>query len=159
MMTLEEIWKPLYCVSRTFENWIVPNKEDKYFRATGVIVNINPDYLNGALKGTGVNVVNEINNYVYFFGQIPESFLGRAVDVEQRIIEEEGEYSYTVEQRILPMESLKQYENKTFPCSDFPKKAACNMMLCAIGRFPKKAVSLTIRERLQNFLCRGRVGL
>ena len=158
MMTLEEIWKPLYCVSRTLENWIVPSKEDKYFRAMGVIVNINPDYLNGALKGTGVNVVNEINNYVYFFGQIPESFLGRAVDVEQRIIEEEGEDSYTVEQRILPMEPLK-YEHKTFLSSDFPKKAACNMMLCAIGRFPKKAVSLTIKERLQNFLCRGRVGL
>ena len=158
MMTLEEIWKPLYCVSRTLENWIVPSKEDKYFRAMGVIVNINPDYLNGALKGTGVNIVNEINNYVYFFGQIPESFLGRAVDVEQRIIEEEGEDSYTVEQRILPMEPLK-YEHKTFLSSDFPKKAACNMMLCAIGRFPKKAVSLTIKERLQNFLCRGRVGL
>ena len=158
MMTLEEIWKPLYYVSRTLENWIVPSKEDKYFRAMGVIVNINPDYLNGALKGTGVNVVNEINNYVYFFGQIPESFLGRAVDVEQRIIEEEGEYSYTVEQRILPMDPLK-YEHKTFLSSDFPKKAACNMMLCAIGRFPKKAVSLTIKERLQNFLCRGRVGL
>ena len=82
MMTLKETWKPLYYISRTLENWILPgdSEEDKYFRTTGVIMNINPDYLDGVLKGTGVNVRNENNNYVYFFGHIPESFLGKAVD-------------------------------------------------------------------------------
>ena len=159
MITRKGGWSPIYGSLRTLENWIIPRngEENKRFEARGVITDINPDYSDCTLKGTGVNIRNERNNYLYFFGQIPESFLGKAVAVEQLIIGEEKD-SYTVEQRIVPLEPLEQYEEKTFFSPTFPKRADCNMILYAIGKFPKKVVSFTIKERLQNFLCRGRVG-
>jgi len=134
----QESWKPLYHGCRTLENWIIPNREDnKYFRAQGILVKIVQDYFNSQLKGTGVNVRNEINNFIYFHGEVPESFLGKAVDVEQRLIGEDKN-SYIAEQIISPLEHMIEYKEKKFISSTFPKKVDCNRIVYAIGEFPKK---------------------
>jgi hypothetical protein len=133
----QESWKPLYYASRTLENWIIPHNEKDIFRTQGVLVKIMRDYFNSQLKGTAVNVRNEINNVIYFHGEVPESFLGRIVDIQQKVIGEDKD-SYTVEQIILPLDPMIEYKEKIFHSSTFPKEFGCNRMEYAIGKFPKK---------------------
>jgi hypothetical protein len=131
-----ETW-PLYHSCRALQNWILPCN-NKNFRTMGVIVDIRPDYFYGQLRATGVNIRDEINNFIYFHGKIPESFLGKEVDVSQHVIGETKEACF-VEQIIMPLDPMVKYEPRKSRGSAFPKEFDCHIGLYAVGNFPKEA--------------------
>lgn len=142
-------WTPLYGSTRTLENWIIPMYNDrevkKYVDIDGVIIRLLPDYRNGQLIGTGVNVRNEINNVFYFRGQIPESFLGKTARLSQKIISEDR-HSFTVEQIIgVSHPTLLVSKEARNISSRYPKEGTeCRTMIYAIGKFPKKDKDIPI---------------
>ncbi len=110
---------------------------EKYSRVMGILKDIVQQFVGCQLVETYITIrtANGKNDFFHFLGLVPESLLGKQVDFEERVIEEDQQYYY-VQQTIMNMEPVR-YD----PFSSFQESAKegfeCHHLIKAEGKIAK----------------------